>query len=104
MYAVRQTMARNNGWGLYHLVASGVTSWFEYASVLVELALEKKLISRRLNLNAVSTGDLAQVAKRPRNSRLCNKNFSDVFGFPLPDWRIGVEQFERQLAGQKTNL
>lgn len=99
--AVSKIQPSNECRGLYHLVASGTTNWFEYASFLVELAAKEKLLARMPTIRSVATGEFKQVAQRPRNSRLLNKKFTAAFDYPLPEWQTGVEEFVNQLAAEK---
>ncbi len=97
-HAACSAMARKDQWGIYHLVASGMTNWFEYASFLVELAVKKKLLTTAPKLRPILSKDFKQAAQRPRNSRLDNNKFVEVFKFPLPEWEVGVEDFVNRLA------
>lgn len=81
-------------YGLYHLTASGATSWHHYAVFVLEQAIKA---GRRLNIapsaiEAITTADYPTPAQRPLNSRLDCQRFHDTFGLRLPDWREGLEQ------------
>ena len=103
-HAVSSVSDLKNKWGLYHLVASGVTSWFEYATVLIDLAVEKGLLPRKPVINKLASGDFKQAATRPHNSRLLNRKFIDAFAYPLPDWKVGVERFvDQHVAGKQSS-
>jgi dTDP-4-dehydrorhamnose reductase len=86
--------------GIYHLVASGRTSWYEYAHFLVGMA-KKKGIPVNVATNKifpVSSDSYKTVAKRPQNSQLDNKKLCDQFGLVLPDWKVHAERFVDELA------
>ena len=76
--------------GLYHLAASGQTTWYEYAKFVIEYArnIGKELVVTEIN--AISTLDYPTPAKRPYNSRLSTIKFRDSFGLVLPKWQQGV--------------
>lgn len=89
--------------GTYHLVASGSTSWYEYAKLLVNLAIENKLpIQITPNkILAVTSDTFTNTAKRPKNSVLNNNKIQDNFGFVLPAWQRGVERLILELSQSK---
>jgi dTDP-4-dehydrorhamnose reductase len=76
--------------GLYHLAASGETTWYKYASIVIDQA--RKLGTELLvnEIKPISTLDYPTAAKRPYNSRLNTTKFSDSFGLVLPEWEKGV--------------
>ena len=79
--------------GLYHLTASGVTSWHELARHVVAkaTAAEWKLLATPDRILPITTSQYPTPAARPANSRLNTSKFSEAFGIQLPDWRIGVD-------------
>ncbi len=87
-------------WGLYHVVASGCTSWHAYARYIVETAEEcgmhLKLSTQALR--AVSSAEYGVRAPRPLNSRLSTGKLKAVFGLNLPDWKAHVRELVAQLC------
>ncbi len=87
----------NRGWtdfpaGLYHLTASGVTTWHAYACFIVE---QERLAGRVLKLQpsaiqAIRTDQYPLPAARPAHSQLDTSLFQTTFGLTLPDWQSGV--------------
>jgi len=77
--------------GLYHLAASGQTSWFDYACHIfarmrangLDLALDRVV--------PVSTQEYGSPARRPLNSRLDTGKLSGALGLSLPSWQQGVD-------------
>lgn len=96
-HAIRLAMVKPEVAGLYHLVASETTTWYDYAALVfeearkagVELAIEK--------LNAVSTTAYPTPARRPHNSRLNTMKFQQNFNLVLPAWRVGVKRMLAEL-------
>ncbi|MGK9172878.1 dTDP-4-dehydrorhamnose reductase [Yokenella regensburgei] len=82
----------STNYGIYHLVASGVTNWFDYASYIFSLAQEKGETLKINALSGVSTSSYPTPAKRPLNSRLSNEKFQREFNVVLPAWEVGVER------------
>jgi dTDP-4-dehydrorhamnose reductase len=80
--------------GLYHLVASGETSWHEFARHVVAKATtaDWKLQATPDRILPITTSQYPTPAARPANSRLNTSKFSEAFGLQLPDWHIGVDQ------------
>lgn len=96
-HAIRTALSKPEVAGLYHLVASGSTTWFDYANLVFaeaqindfKLALKKTL--------PVATIAYPTPACRPNNSRLDNRKFQDTFNLTLPSWDIGVKRMLAEL-------
>ena len=80
--------------GIYHLVASGETTWYGYASYVIEKAKAIKLdLQIKANeITPVSTFEFPTPATRPLNSRLCTTKLKQAFGLVLPPWQQGVDR------------
>jgi dTDP-4-dehydrorhamnose reductase len=76
--------------GIYHLTASGETSWHGYAQAIFECALQLGLMSRAPIVHRITSADYPLPAPRPKNSRLDCSRFLRDFDLTLPDWRIGL--------------
>ena len=76
--------------GLYHLAASGQTTWYEYANLVIEHArnIGKELLVTEIK--PIGTLEYPTPAKRPYNSRLSTAKFRDSFDLVLPKWQQGV--------------
>lgn len=80
--------------GIYHLVASGETSWFVYAKhVLAQAQLLQPAIQiKATQVDPVPTSAFPTPAKRPHNSRLNTSKLQRTFGLSLPPWQAGVNR------------
>jgi len=80
--------------GVYHLTASGETSWHGYASMLIDHARGCGVPIRVAAeaIAPITTPDYPLPARRPANSRLDTTKLQRVFGLALPDWRVGVRR------------
>jgi dTDP-4-dehydrorhamnose reductase len=80
--------------GVYHLVASGETTWHGYASHVVEKAkaIKPELDWKVANIAAVPTSAFPTPAARPFNSRLCTNKLQQAFGLVMPPWQQGVDR------------
>ena len=80
--------------GVYHLVASGETTWHGYASHVIEQAKAVKPESawKVTDIASVPTSAFPTPAIRPLNSRLCTTKLQQAFGLVLPPWQQGVDR------------
>jgi dTDP-4-dehydrorhamnose reductase len=99
-HALRQCLRQPADAGLYHLAASGETSWHGYANQVLALA---RLIDSAIKIKAtevvpVPSSAFATAARRPLNSRLDCQKLQNTFGLVLPNWPLGVERMIRVFA------
>ena len=95
-HAIRQALvtSQESLAGLFHLVASGETTWHGYASHVVAQAREMKpeLDLKVSDIVAVPTSAFATPAQRPLNSRLSTRKLQQTFGLVLTPWQQGVNR------------
>ena len=91
-HAIRKALVSPEVSGLYHLVASGETSWHGYASFVIEHARQAgvEIKVEADAIQAVPTSSFPTPAKRPLNSRLSTKKLQNSFDLVLPSWQSGV--------------
>ena len=91
-HAIRQVLQRPQDAGLYHLVASGETTWNGYAKYVLRQAqvAQSAINIKAAEVAAVATSAFPTPARRPHNSRLDTARLRATFGLRLPDWRLGV--------------
>lgn len=91
-HAIRTARQNQGVGGLYHLVASGKTSWYDYARFVIEFArhagIEIKVAPEAIH--AIPTSAYPTPARRPNNSRLDTSKLQTTFGLHLPDWQSGI--------------
>ena len=76
--------------GVYHLTATGQTSWYDFAKTIFELdpnSSQQKL----KNLLAIPSSEYPTPAKRPAYSSLDTSKISTQFGVALPNWQQSLE-------------
>lgn len=85
--------------GLYHLVASGQTTWLDYARYVIETARAagKPISVAAENIAPVLTANYPTPAKRPLNSRLATDKLQQTFGLHLPHWQVGVDRMLQEI-------
>ncbi|EPD1305324.1 sugar nucleotide-binding protein, partial [Enterobacter hormaechei] len=98
--AIREEQNNKSVVGKYHLVASGETTWFDYANFVFETAKAQGEPLLIQEVNGISTSEYPTPATRPLNSRLSNQKFQRVFNVTLPDWKQGVERVVIEVLGK----
>jgi dTDP-4-dehydrorhamnose reductase len=96
-HAIITAMSKPEVAGLYHLVASGTTTWFDYANLVFTQAREAGMTLAVNKTIPVATSAYPTPARRPNNSRLLTDKFQSTFGLTLPSWDIGVKRMLAEL-------
>jgi dTDP-4-dehydrorhamnose reductase len=101
-HAIRATLAKPELSGLYHFVAAGQTTWFDYAKCVIEWARSQGVAIKVASeaISAVPTTEYPTPAKRPLNSRLDTRKLQGAFGLSLPHWHAGVERMLTEHLGK----
>ncbi|WP_338804096.1 dTDP-4-dehydrorhamnose reductase [Xenorhabdus griffiniae] len=89
-HAIRFVLENPNVAGLYHLTASGTTTWYAYAKLVFDEARKHHVDLKIKNIIPITTAEYPLPAKRPNNSRLNTNKFEKTFGLKLPDWKMGI--------------
>ena len=76
--------------GLYHLCASGETSWHGFAEAIIELMPAEGMKCRAVN--AIASAEYPTPARRPAYSAMSCAKLEQNFGLRLPDWRDSLQQ------------
>jgi dTDP-4-dehydrorhamnose reductase len=86
-------------YGIYHTVAAGETTWYDYARFVIgeALAAGKTLRTVPDAIEPLRTEQYPTPARRPANSRLDTSHFRDTFGLRLPPWQEGVRHVLQQI-------
>jgi dTDP-4-dehydrorhamnose reductase len=91
-HALRSALREPELGGLYHLAASGETSWHSYACFVLQHAeaagLRLKVSSQQVG--AIASSAYPTAAARPLNSRLNTAKLETAFALQLPHWQAGV--------------
>ena len=72
-HAIRTAQTKPEVAGLYHLIASGTTTWFDHAQLVFAKARGCRVELAVTHVNAVPTSAFPTPTKRPHNSRLDTK-------------------------------
>lgn len=93
-YALLSLKLQSEVSGIYHLVAKGYASWYDFAIFVLEHVKRANfpLKTRFDTLLPIASIDFPLPAKRPLNSRLSTCKLERVFGLYLPAWQAGVSR------------
>lgn len=98
-HAILQLLQRPQNAGIYHLAASGETTWHGYAKHVLAQAERVqsaiKIVSKEVA--PVPTSAFPTPARRPHNSRLNTAKLQATFGLTLPPWQQGVDRMLQEV-------
>lgn len=103
-HAIRMVLSEPGASGLYHLAASGETSWHGYAAFVIETARQAG-IELKVAPDAVlpvPTSAFPTAARRPGNSRLDSHKLQQTFNLHPPHWKSGVARMLTEILEQST--
>lgn len=92
--------------GLYHLTASGETSWHGYAEFIAATARAGGFPLRVAadGIRPIPSSARPQAAGRPANSRLATAKLQNTFETSLPAWQTDVQQVVATLLSGESNI
>lgn len=77
---------------LYHLTASGYTSWHGFSKEVLDVVSGAVGLDFKVkSLNEIATADYPTPAIRPMNSRLSLRKIENDFGITMPSWKDGLK-------------
>lgn len=76
--------------GIYHLTATGETTWHGFAEAIINQAAARGLLANKPNLKAIHSTDYQTAAHRPKNSLLDSTALHSAYGLKLPDWATSL--------------
>jgi dTDP-4-dehydrorhamnose reductase len=92
----------NFNYGIYHLTAKGSCSWYEYARLIIDVAL-KNGHNLKTDLNkiySVSSKDFKSNASRPKNSVLSTKKIQSLLSVEIPNWKNDVRKITNDIINK----
>lgn len=75
---------------IFHASCAGQTTWFDYASQVLQWAHEKGVLQSMPDVRRAKTEDMNFKAARPAYSVLSNAKLQEVFRLNPPPWEKGV--------------
>ena len=82
--------------GIWHLTATGQTSWHGFANNIFRLSLASGTLPKIPEVIAIATAGYPTRAQRPAYSCLETRQTCEDFKVPLPSWEQGLEQLLSQ--------
>ncbi len=95
--AIRKASRDNSVCGVYHLAASGFTSWHEYAALVIDMGRQNGLPLATEQVTPIPTEQYPTPARRPLNSRLNTEKLRQTFSLHLPSWQSGVTRMLKEV-------
>ncbi len=77
---------------IINVCPNGKTSWYELAKYLF-----KKLKNKQVKILKIKAKDYKRIAKAPLFSKLSNKILQKILKTKLSHWKVGVDQYIRQI-------
>ena len=101
---IQNKLASKNISGIYHLTASGSTSWHAFAEYFLTEAesLGEDFLVKPTEIIAINSSELILPAKRPLNSMLNTGKLSRTFNLYLPSWQNLVSRVIKELYYRET--
>jgi dTDP-4-dehydrorhamnose reductase len=81
--------------GVYHLTASGTTSWHGFAQAI----FDNSRLEKKPSVKAIPAASYPTPASRPANSRMSNDKLFATFGVKAPEWEQALHLCMAQLPG-----
>jgi len=92
--------------GIYHLAASGETSWYDYSRLIVDTLARAGVSMRTADdaIQRIGAADYPTAARRPANSRLDTSKLRNALEVEFAPWEAGVRDVLLQIAASKDVL
>ncbi len=89
--------------GLYHLTASGITNWYEFACYVINRAYASKnfFYITTDKIRGVRSSEYKSEAKRPANSVLDTSKIKKFFNIKIPSWQMGIDEIIDDICNEK---
>lgn len=92
--AKRITEGNEVEYGVYHYSGLPHVSWFEFAEIIFNTAIEQAVISNKPNLTSITTDQYPTPAKRPNNSKLSTDKITKNFAIKASDWTAALNNIQ----------
>lgn len=96
-HAIRSVALDPTKAGIYHLAASGETSWHGFAEFIFAAAKDMGMSLAVQAVAPIPTAEYPTPATRPLNSRLDTSKITTAFGLTMPAWQNGVTRVLEEL-------
>ncbi|KTD63710.1 dTDP-4-keto-L-rhamnose reductase [Legionella santicrucis] len=91
-------------WGIYHYAGAGVTNWYEFSRVFIDLAQKKGMILPLTQLSPIKTEEYLTKAARPKNSVLDTTKIEQILDIRCQSWKDYLPEVVDNFIKQSTHL
>ncbi len=84
--------------GLYHFANSGATTWYGFASGILEIAREMGFPIKTKRIDPVKTTEFPRPATRPTFSVLATERIASVLGAAPRRWELALREYLEKIA------
>ncbi len=92
--AILQIITRETiQYGTFHFTNEGRTNWFEFASLIRELARKDHLLDREVRIIPITTDQYPTRALRPANAYLSKKKIKEALHIQIRPWQNALQEF-----------
>ena len=91
IFQMQNSSSEDQRWGTYHFCGFPYVSWADFASEIFEQALDKGLISKKVNVKRICSNDFKSKAQRPKNSKLDCKKIELNFKLTYDNWKKSLD-------------
>lgn len=89
--AIFKMINNQKHWGTYHYCSAEPTSWFEFASAIIDEAKQTQSLLVE-EVKAITTAEFPTPAKRPAYSVMDCQKMKNHFDIAQPSWRLGIKR------------
>ncbi len=89
--ALKISQGEKMQFGVYHYSGLPHVSWYEFAEIIFDKAVELELLDKKPVVKSITTEQYPTPAKRPSNSRLSTKKISEVYSLEASDWKGALQ-------------
>jgi dTDP-4-dehydrorhamnose reductase len=90
----RITQSDSVEYGVFHYSGLPHVSWFDFADVIFDVAVEQGSLVKKPNLTSITTDQYPTPAKRPSNSRLSTDKITQGFDVEASDWQAALNNIQ----------
>lgn len=84
-------------WGTYHYCNQPVTTWYEFAVKIIELARKRRSLKVK-QIKKITSADYPVVVVRPKNSEMRVKKITDDYNIEQREWLPFLEEIVHEIV------
>lgn len=81
-------------YGVYHYSGLPHVSWFDFADVIFDVAVEQGVLTNKPKLKSITTDQYPTPANRPSNSRLSTEKIIKRLSVKVSDWKAALKNIQ----------